>query len=205
MGVKEKGMEELRRPLHNLMKSALEDELLHGIKVGNLAFLLARKVGFSYERSKELAIAGLLHDLGKLQMSPQIYDRGENTLDVEEMVNRRSHAKISYDILMRYDYSDFILKSILYHHENYDGSGYPRNLVATDIPSGARVLAIVNMFAALVSDRPYRKAFDKDTAIELMIGEVKNYDMRYFLAFLNLIHEIDIDKLIAYPKLQVDL
>ena len=198
-------MEELRLPLHNLMKSALEDELLHGIKVANLAFLLARRVGFSYEQSKELAIAGLLHDLGKLQMSPQIYERNENTLDVEEMVRRRSHAKISYDILMRYNYSDFILQSILYHHENYDGSGYPKNLVATDIPSGARVLAIVNMFVALVSDRPYRKSFDKDTAIELMIGEVKNYDMRYFLAFLKLIHEIDIDELIAYSKLQVDL
>ena len=198
-------MEELRLPLHNLMKSALEDELLHGIKVANLAFLLAKKVGFSYERSKELAIAGLLHDLGKLQMSPQIYEVNENTLDVERLVKRRSHAKISYDILMRYDYSDFILKSILYHHENYDGSGYPKNLVATDIPSGARVLAIVNMFVALVSDRPYRKSFDKETAIELMIGEVKNYDMRYFLAFLKLIHEIDIDELIAYSKLQVDL
>ena len=198
-------MEHKRLHLHNLMQSALEDELLHGIKVANLAFLLAKRVGFSYEQSKELAVAGLLHDLGKLQMSPQIYERDENTLDVEEMVKRRSHPKISYDILMRYNYSDFILETILYHHENYDGSGYPRNLVATDIPSGARVLAIVNMFVALVSDRPYRKAFDKDTAIELMIGEVKNYDMRYFLAFLKLIHEIDIDELIAYSKLQVDL
>ena len=198
-------MEHKRLHLHNLMQSALEDELLHGIKVANLAFLLAKRVGFSYEQSKELAVAGLLHDLGKLQMSPQIYERDENTLDVEEMVKRRSHPKISYDILMRYNYSDFILETILYHHENYDGSGYPRNLVATDIPSGARVLASVNMFVALVSDRPYRKSFDKDTAIELMIGEVKNYDMRYFLAFLKLIHEIDIDQLIAYSKLQVDL
>ena len=198
-------MEHKRLHLHNLMQSALEDELLHGIKVANLAFLLAKRVGFSYEQSKELAIAGLLHDLGKMQMSPQIYERDENTLDVEEMVKRRSHPKISYDILMRYNYSDFILETILYHHENYDGSGYPRNLVATDIPSGARVLAIVNMFVALVSDRPYRKSFDKDTAIELMIGEVKNYDMRYFLAFLKMIHEIDIDELIAYSKLQVDL
>lgn len=191
--------------LHNMIKRDFEDELLHGVKVANLAFLLAKKVGFSYERSKELAIAGLLHDLGKLQMSPQLYGRDENALDVEELVRRRSHAKISYDILMRYDYSDFILKSILYHHENYDGSGYPRNLVATDIPSGARVLSIVNMFVALVSDRSYRKAFDKQTAIELMIDEVKNYDMRYFLAFLKLIHEIDIDEVIAFPRLIVDL
>ena len=97
------------------------------------------------------------------------------------------------------------MESILYHHEYYDGSGYPRNLVATDIPSGARVLRIVNMFVALVSDRPYRKAFDKETAIELMIDEVKNFDMRYFLAFIKMIHEIDIDKVIDFPKLEVDL
>lgn len=197
-------MEEERLSLQEMMKMDMEDELLHGVKVANLAFLLAKRVGFSYERAKELAIAGFLHDLGKLQISPQLYGRDENALDVEEMVRRRSHAKISYDILMRYDYSDFILESILYHHENYDGSGYPRNLVATDIPSGARVLRIVNMFAALVSDRPYRKAFDKEAAIELMIGEVKNYDMRYFLAFLRMIHEIDIDRVIAFPKMEVD-
>lgn len=198
-------MKEERLSLYDIMKTDLEDELLHGIKVANLAFLLAKRVGFSYERAKELAIAGFLHDIGKLQISPGLYGRDAESLDVEEMVRRRSHAKISYDILMRYDYSDFILESILYHHENYDGTGYPRNLVATDIPSGARVLRIVNMFAALVSDRPYRKAFDKDAAIELMIGEVKNYDMRYFLTFLKMIHEINIDEVIAFPKMNVDL
>ncbi len=138
-------------------------------------------------------------------MAHTAYEQGKEVLEVEEMVRRRSHVKIGYDILMRYDYSDFILESILYHHENYDGSGYPRNLVATDIPSGARVLRIVNMFVALVSDRPYRKAFDKETAIELMIDEVKNFDMRYFLAFIKMIHEIDIDKVIDFPKLEVDL
>lgn len=205
MDDKEKDMNEQRLSLYKVMKAEVEDELLHGMKVANLAFLLAKRVGFSYERSRELAIAGFLHDLGKLQVAHTAYEQGKEVLEVEEMVCRRSHVKIGYDILMRYDYSDFILESILYHHENYDGSGYPRNLVATDIPSGARVLRIVNMFVALVSNRPYRKAFDKETAIELMIDEVKNFDMRYFLAFIKMIHEIDIDKVIDFPKLEVDL
>lgn len=198
-------MEDKYLSLKEIMKKETQEQLLHGIKVANLAFLLGKKVGFSYERAKELAIAGLLHDLGKLQISPEIYARDGNTLGVEQMVRRRSHPQISYDILMRYDYSDFILESILYHHENYDGTGYPQNLVATDIPSGARVLRIVNMYAALVSDRPYRKAFDREAAIELMIGEVKNYDMQYFLAFLKLIHEIDLDEFIAFQKLDFDI
>lgn len=197
-------MEEERLSLYEIMKTDLEDEILHGVKVANLAFLLAKRVGFSYDRSKELAIAGFLHDLGKLKMSRHLYGRDEKSLEVEEMVRERSHARLGYDILMRYDYSDFILESILYHHENYDGTGYPRNLVASDIPLGARILRIVDMFVTLTSDRPYRKAFDKDTAIELMIDEVKNFDMRHFLLFLKMIHEIDIDKVIAFPKMEVD-
>ena len=175
--------------LHNMIKRDFEDELLHGVKVANLAFLLAKKVGFSYERSKELAIAGLLHDLGKLQMSPQLYGRDENALDVEELVRRRSHAKISYDILMRYDYSDFILKSILYHHENYDGSGYPYNLSGDSIPLGARIIRVCDVYSALTTNRPYRKSFDKKEAIELMIEDIKDFDLQVFLAFQRVLHD----------------
>ncbi len=204
MDDKEKDMDIDRLSLEEIMKADAEYELRHGIQVSHLAFLLAKRLGSSYERSLEVATAGLLHDIGKLQMSRHIYGRDTELLDVEEMVHKRSHARIGYDILMRYDYSDFVLESILYHHENYDGSGYPRNLMATDIPHGARILRIVDAFVALTSDRPYRKAFDKQTAIELMIDEVKNFDMRYFLAFLKMIHEIDVDKVLAYPKLEVD-
>lgn len=193
-----------RLSLHEIMKTDLEDELLHGTRVSNLAFQMGKRLGLSYEQSVELAIAGLLHDMGKLKVSLHLYGRDEQSLEVEEMVRKRSHPRIAYDILMRYDYSDFILETILYHHENYDGTGYPRNLVATDIPCGARMLKIVDVFVTLTSDRPYRKAFDKDTAIEMMIDEVKNYDMRYFLAFLRMIHETDIDRVIAFPKLEVD-
>ena len=197
-------MKEVRLSLEQIMKKDMEDELLHGIKVCNLAFQFGKRQGLSYERAKELATAGLLHDLGRLQMSRYLHGRDEESLSVEEIVRTRSHARISYDILMRYDYSDFVLETILYHHENYDGTGYPRNLLATDIPEGARMLRVVDAFVSLTSDKSYRKAFDKQTAIELMIEEVKNFDMRYFLAFLKMIHEIDVDKVLAFEKLEVD-
>ncbi len=197
-------MREERLSLYEIMKTDLSVELLHGIKVSSLSFLLGKRLGLSYEKALELGIAGLLHDLGKLTLSRHLYGRDKEHLEVEAMVRERSHARISYDILMRYDYSDFILESILYHHENYDGTGYPRNLIATDIPYGARMLRVVDAFVMLTSDRPYRKAFDKDTAVEMMIDEVKNYDMRYFLAFLKMIHEINIDEVIAFSELDIE-
>lgn len=202
---KDMNMEEGRLSLKQIMKKDMEDELIHGVKVCNLAFHFGRRLGLSYDRAIELATAGLLHDVGKLQMSRRLYGRDGESLEVEEIVRTRSHARIGYDILMRYDYSDFILETILYHHENYDGTGYPRNLVATDIPEGARMLRLVDAFISLTSDKPYRKAFDKQTAVELMIEEVKNFDMKYFLSFLKMIHEIDVDKVIAFEKLEVDL
>ena len=192
MDDKEKDMERMRLSLKEIMKKDMEEELLHGVKVCNLAFHFGKRLGLSYDRAIELATAGLLHDMGKLQMSRHLYGRDRESLEVEEIVRTRSHSRITYDILMRYDYSDFVLETILYHHENYDGTGYPRNLVATDIPEGARMLRLVD-------------AFVKQTAVELMIEEVKNFDMKYFLAFLKMIHEIDVDEVINFSKLEVDL
>ena len=124
MDDKEYDMEKTRLSLKEIMKKDMEDELLHGVKVCNLAFHFGKRLGLSYDRAIELATAGLLHDMGKLQMSRRLYGRDEESLEVEEIVRTRSHSRITYDILMRYDYSDFILETILYHHENYDGTGY---------------------------------------------------------------------------------
>ena len=88
----------------------------------------------------------------------------------------------------------FILETILYHHENYDGSGYPENLEGEDIPLGARILRVCDVFIALTSDRSYRRALDVDTAVQLMIEEVKNFDMEVFLAFMKVVHEVDVNK-----------
>ena len=104
---------------------------------------------------------------------------------------------------MRHDYSDFVVESILYHHENYDGSGYPENLAGDQIPLGARILRVCDVYAALTSDRPYRKAFDPETAVELMIDEVKNFDMKVFLAFQRTIHEEELQEKWAVPELRV--
>ena len=72
---------------------------------------------------------------------------------------------------------------------HFDGSGYPEHLAGETIPFGARILRVCDVFAALTTDRPYRKKFDKYTALEMMIDEVKNYDMLIFLTFQKIVHE----------------
>ncbi len=166
----------------------LEKELEHGILVSNLSAMTARELGVCEEYCKEMAVAGFVHDIGKLKLSRYLYGRKKDTLKIDELNYIRQHTKISYEIVRKEGYSITIQDTVLHHHENYDGSGYPDNLVADMIPLGARIIRICDLFAALTADRSYRGAFSADTAMEIMIDEVKNFDMRIFLAFQRVIH-----------------
>lgn len=185
-----------------ILDQDFQDAILHGIYVSNMAYEIGKEMGLSSEVLYELAIAGMLHDIGKLQLSESNHEK--NSLVIEQLRYVRMHSKLSYEILKDKGYSDFVLESILHHHENYDGSGYPDNLVGDVIPLGARILRICDVFIALISDRAYRKAFDVNTAKSLMIDEVKNFDMKIFLAFLNVVNGIDVDSVIRNRELCVD-
>lgn len=180
-------------PLLNeeIINSDMYYNLVHGMCVSNLAYRIACELNFDETKCYELANAGILHDIGKLRLSSYLYGRDEDTLEIEEMKYIRMHSKLGYDILKQNGYSDFAAESVLYHHENFDGSGYPENLKGSEIPIGARILRVCDVFAALISDRPYRSAFDVETAVELMIEEVKNFDMQIFLAFMRVINRED--------------
>lgn len=166
----------------------MEEAIDHGILVSNLAYNLSKFMGNSEEFCKKMAEAGMVHDIGKLKLSKYMYGRRKDTLVVEEMKYVRMHSTFSYNIMKDYNYSEESILAVYHHHENYDGSGYPDNLKGHAIPIGARILRTCDVFAALVSTRPYREAFDMDTAIELMIDESKNFDMEIFLTFLKLVH-----------------
>lgn len=188
-----------------ILEEDIREEINHGVRVSNLAYHVAKRLGCYENICQELAVAGMLHDIGKLKVAAYLYGRTEDTLGVEEMRYVRMHSRLGYEILMREDFSDFIIESVLYHHENFDGSGYPENLQAEDIPIGARILRVCDVYAALTSDRPYRKAFDEETAVELMIDEVKNFDMRVFLAFQQTIHEEELASFWEMPNIEVKI
>lgn len=175
------------------------DAISHGILVSNLAGMLSKEMCLSKEDCYELAQAGMVHDIGKLKLGEYLYGRRSDTLKIEEMKYVRLHPKLGRDILLEQkNYSNIILESIYHHHENFDGSGYPDNLSGNAIPYGARILRICDVFAALVTERPYRTAFEMDTAIELMIDEVKNFDMKIFLGFLHMVHDEKFQRIRQY-------
>ena len=171
-----------------ILEFDLSAELNHGVVVSNLAYAVAAEMGRDEAFCYQMAIAGMLHDIGKLKLTGYINGQERDPLLIEELKYVRMHSSLGYEELKEQGYSDIVLQSILYHHENYEGSGYPSNLSGDSIPLGARILRVCDVYAALSSDRPYRKAFDVSTVIELMIDEIKNFDMEVFLAFQRVVH-----------------
>jgi len=189
---------------NNYMWNDFKDGISHGILVSNLAYSLAKAMKLEEAECYDLALAGLLHDIGKLELSQYLYGRNNDGLSIEEMKYMRMHSKLSYDLLLDYHYSDNLMETVLRHHECYDGSGYPDNLHGEEIPIGARIIRVVDEFAALIAVRPYRKAFDIDTAVDIMIEEVKNMDMGVFITFQRMIHEPEIMDLIEKSKIEIN-
>lgn len=176
-----------------------EEAISHGILVSNLAYCIGKELGLSKKICAELAEAGMVHDIGKLKLGEYLYGREQDTLKIEEMKYVRLHPQLGVEILEEFAcYSKEELNYIFHHHENFDGSGYPDNLSGSAIPYGARILRTCDVFAALVTERPYRSAFDVDIAIELMIDEVKNFDMKIFLAFLRFVHSKEFEPVRDY-------
>nr|WP_294679872.1 HD domain-containing phosphohydrolase [uncultured Blautia sp.] len=172
-----------------ILEVDLYSELKHGVAVSNLAYDVAEEMGLNRDMCYQMAIAGILHDIGKLKLVGYINGQENNPLVIEELKYVRMHSTLSYEILKDQGYSGTVLESILYHHENYDGSGYPSNKSGTDIPLGARILRVCDVFAALTTDRSYRGAFEEETVMRMMIEEIKNFDMQVFLAFQRVVHK----------------
>ena len=167
----------------------LRTEIAHGIEVSRLAGKLAKELKMDSAFCHDVEVAGMLHDIGKLRASTYLYGGDDDTLNVEKMRYVRLHAGLGYEVVKNEGYPDRVCEMILHHHENFDGTGYPDNLVGEDIPLGARILRVCDVFAALTSDRPYRKAFDSKTAVELLIEEVRHFDMNVFLQFQSIVHD----------------
>ena len=109
----------------------------------------------------------MLHDLGKIGVSEKILLK-RRKLTEEEFEQIKKHPKIGADILRPIQLLHGLIPLILYHHERWDGKGYPYGLKENEIPLGARIIAIADVYHAMVSDRPYRKALSEGKAITLI-------------------------------------
>ena len=139
----------------------------HSPRVGALAERLARVAGMTATRARHVRIAGVLHDLGHMGVPNRITAK-PNILSVEEMDEMRAHPWYVLDILSQVPGMNEISVWAAAHHERVDGRGYPNMLTDTEIPQGARIVAIADMYDALTSERPHRKALSVRDALAVM-------------------------------------
>jgi diguanylate cyclase (GGDEF)-like protein/putative nucleotidyltransferase with HDIG domain len=127
----------------------------HSKKVAKYATEMAEALGFSQERTEAIRAAALLHDIGKIGVSDQLLAK-PGPLSPEEWKPIYAHPNLSVAIVKHVDRLRDSLAAIQYHHERYDGTGYPTNLKGDNIPLDARILAVADAFDAMTSSRPYR-------------------------------------------------
>ncbi|MDI6786434.1 MAG: HD domain-containing protein [bacterium] len=164
----------------------------HSANVGEYAAIIAKKIGFSEEEIEFIRIAGNLHDLGKIGVKDDILNKpGE--LTEEEYRHVKKHPIISANILAEIKEYSSVVNSIQYHHEKFDGKGYPEGLKGKNIPIGARILAVADAYDDLSSDRPYHKAYKKEKIIaELICNKGKQFDPEVVDIFVRIIKNKEI-------------
>ena len=157
----------------------------HCQRVSVYAERLARRMGWEPQQAHRLALAALVHDLGKTWIGNDILLK-ESALSNEERLLMERHPLVGAQMLAGYDLDPFFIETVLYHHESYDGTGYPAGLGGEDIPLGARMLAVVDVYDALTTARSYKTALTPEVTHQYLQSEAGHrFDARIVTAFLH--------------------
>lgn len=183
---------EHKQVIHAFAKSIQERDIVtyeHSRRVATYAQRLARYLGWSRREARDLALASLVHDLGKTWIGNDILLKSDKLSD-EERRQMERHPIIGARILIGCDVHPFYVETVLYHHEAWDGHGYPTGLKGEEIPLSARILTVADVFDVLTSQRPYKAAMSLDAARErLLQGSARSFDPMIIQAFLTLLDE----------------
>lgn len=181
---------ESRAILLSFVRSIQERDIItyeHSRRVAIYAQRLARYLGWSRREAYDLALAALVHDLGKTWIANDILNKSE-ALSTDERRAMERHPAIGAGILIGCDVHPFYVETVLHHHEAWNGHGYPSGLHGEEIPLGARILAVADVYDALTSQRPYRLALSDEVAREyLLLGVSTSFDPTIVKAFLHLL------------------
>ncbi len=161
----------------------------HSQRVAEYACLIAKELGWSQEKIDELRFQGLMHDIGKIGVPDNVLNKPGRLSDIEfEII--QSHTIVGDNILKNFTALSNVSSVARYHHERYDGKGYPDHLKGEEIPLAARIVGIADSFDAMNSDRVYRKALPLDVIMaEIRKGIGTQFDPDLAEVFLKMLEE----------------
>lgn len=146
-----------------------DEEQIHTERVSEYCEAIAVALNFAEKEIKDLKIAGILHDIGKIMVPPDLLRKTERLTEEEYEIIKR-HPEISYQILKAVDEYSSLAEDVLYHHERMDGTGYPEGLSGDQIPYKSRIIAVADAYEAMTAKRPYNTRKTKEEAIQELIS-----------------------------------
>ena len=191
---------ETRKVILSLAKSIQERDVVtyeHSRRVATYVQRLARHLGWTRREARDLALAALVHDLGKTWIANNILNKS-GALSEDERRKMEQHPVIGARILIGCDVDPFYVETVLHHHERWNGQGYPAGKSGEEIPMGARLLAIADVYDVLTSWRPYKNACSTSEARERILADAKIwFDPLIVDAF---VHLLDITPNFTLPQ-----
>ena len=161
----------------------------HSARVSQYSAMIARELGFPEEDCENLRKTALMHDIGKIGIPDSILNKPAKLTD-EEYAVMKSHTLRGGEILKDFTLLDHVIEGALYHHERYDGRGYPNGLKGEEIPINARIIGVADAFDAMTANRVYRKQMDFDYVLgELRRGRGTQFDPQMVDVLLKLIED----------------
>lgn len=159
----------------------------HGDRLINYGMETAKEIGLGENYVKNIRYAAALHDVGKIGIKDSILNKPGKLTD-EEYAEMKKHPEIGYNMLKKIKFLTPIANEILHHQERFDGKGYPDKLKGEEIPIVSRIIAVIDAFDAMTTDRPYRKALPLQTALsELKKYSGTQFDPKVVNAFLKVV------------------
>jgi len=168
----------------NTLNEKNKSEEQHSFRVSELCKSMGESLGLTERKIHELKTAGLLHDIGKIAIKDHILNKS-GKLTGDEFKEIKRHSEIGYRILSTVNEMSEIAEYVLVHHEMWNGNGYPKGLKGEDIPLESRIIAIVDAYDAMTSERSYRNALSKEVAIdELRKNSGRQFDSQLVEVFI---------------------
>lgn len=168
----------------SVLKVSDEYTFKHSVDVATMAMVIAKKMRMSQEEIYDIGIAGLLHDIGKSKIPNEILNKPGRLTD-EEFAIMKQHSVYGYRILQeKDDMKENIKMAVLQHHEKINGNGYPLGVKEAQICQFAKIISVVDIYDALVTDRPYKQGFTPRDAVEMIMAMTAELDITSLRGFL---------------------